>query len=188
MVRFKNRYLLISLDSPPSPLRSTPAPVDNGDAKVLTHPPPLPPQLARGLDARVLSHAVRDAIRAHFGPVAAAATSASVSVKFLCPGLRLALIRVGRDDVRLVWAAVTLITGISMIGGGSRGAVHGEAMVPLRLRVLHAAATVKTASEAASAVGRDAVLAAKVRGRLVAAEAREKDRSLVEEHMAEMDV
>lgn len=42
-------------------------------------------------------------------------------------------------------------------------------MVPLRLRVLHAAATIKAASTVAAAVGRDAVLAAKVRGQAATA-------------------
>lgn len=44
MVRFKNRYLLISLDSPPSPLSSPPPPVYDGGGKVLAHPPPCPPR------------------------------------------------------------------------------------------------------------------------------------------------
>lgn len=190
MVRFKNRYLLISLDSPPAPLVSTPAPVYEGNGKVLAHPPPLPPPLARGIDARALSHAVRDAIGAHFGPVAAATMASAVAIKYVCPGLRLALLRVSRDDVRRVWAAVALITAIRVVGGGvggGGGRGGGEVMVPLRLRVLHAAATIKAASTVAAAVGRDAVLAAKVRGRVAAAAAREQDGSRMGADLAMME-
>lgn len=189
MVRFKNRYLLISLDSPPSPLSSPPPPVYDGGGKVLAHPPPLPPPLARGIDARTLSHTVRDAIGVHFGPVAAAATAPAVAIKYVCPGLRLALLRVGRDDVRRVWAAVALITAIpvSGSGGGGGGGGGGQVMVPLRLRVLHAAATIKAASTVAAAVGRDAVLAAKVRGRVAVAAARERDGSRMGADLATME-
>lgn len=60
-------------------------------------------------------------------------------------------------------------------------------MVPLRLRVLHAAATIKAASTVAAAVGRDAVLAAKVRGQAATAAARERDGSRMGADLGSME-
>ena len=104
MVRFKNRYLLCEVRYAD----------DRTDA---------------GFTEKDLYDVVRDSIALNFGDLGSGQLSVSLGVKYWNPITGLAILRIARDDIRTLWAAVGLITHIK----GRRG----------KLAVLHCSGTIR---------------------------------------------
>lgn len=92
MVRFKNRYLLCSIDCEP-----------HMSDKLYN------------VEARELQNAIRYSVSKNFGDFAIARVSNSLAVKTWSPALSLCLVRCHRDHFRTVWAAITLLSNLHPI-------------------------------------------------------------------------
>ncbi|KAI8926547.1 hypothetical protein BC831DRAFT_399841 [Entophlyctis helioformis] len=104
MVRFKNRYLLCEVC------------FEDG-------------LIAENLNSYAILNAFKDSIETNFGDVGMGTVASSLQVKYYSPFTNLAIVRIGRDYARHVWAAATLITAVK----------KRKCMV----RVLHVAGTIK---------------------------------------------
>jgi RNase P/RNase MRP subunit POP5 len=111
MVRFKNRYLLVEALS-----------VDPAHGLV-DYRPSTPP-----LTSAILAGQLRSCLGTNFGHLGSALTAQSLSVKYCNATTGIALVRAARDNLEMVWAAVT------MMG---------------MWRVIHVAGTIKSAQKAA---------------------------------------
>ncbi|KAJ4482239.1 hypothetical protein J3R30DRAFT_3681473 [Lentinula aciculospora] len=105
MVRFKNRWFLVEFIPIPS------------DTKILSTPPiPLsrsstePIQL--NLDGKAIYSALKQSVLSNYGDVGWGAVGLSLSVKYFSPTTNVCIIRVGRDQHKIVWGALTLLNGI----------------------------------------------------------------------------
>ena len=117
MVRFKNRWLLcefIAVDT-------------NG-----------PGQAVQIQDAKHLSKLIRKSIELHFGD-AGCAWAGSISVKYYNPATNLAIVKLPREQLHIVWSSVTLLQNLG---------------IP---RVRHVAGTIRKAQECAVVLAREAL-------------------------------
>ena len=87
MVRHKNRYLLVSLEW------------EDGRGM-------------RGCGTRELVSLIRDTIRAQFGDFGLAHVIKSLQVKVCFDEVSLAIVRVDRESLRMLWGALSLVTEI----------------------------------------------------------------------------
>lgn len=110
MVRFKNRYLLCE--------------VRYGDERCDS-----------GYTYKDLYDLMRDSVALNFGDLGAGRLSISLGVKYWNAITGLVVVRIAREDLRTLWAAVSLITQIK-----SRKA---------RIQVLHCAGTIRKCEERA---------------------------------------
>ncbi|KPV73189.1 uncharacterized protein RHOBADRAFT_46297 [Rhodotorula graminis WP1] len=130
MVRFKHRYLLVSLIFPDSLLPPQP-----GDAD-----PFAPPALSESS----LISLLRDSLAVNFGDVGAGEVGGTFSIKYLSPSTSTMILRVSREHHRTLWAALTLLR---KVGG-----------VECVARVVHVSGTIRKTQHAAMAHDRAAIL------------------------------
>ncbi|KAM0752343.1 ribonucleases P/MRP protein subunit POP5 [Meredithblackwellia eburnea MCA 4105] len=135
MVRFKNRYLLVSLIFPSSLPNSLAR--DNDDDQE----PSAPPSVSEG----GLIHLLRESLSVNFGDVGAGEVGGQFSIKYLSPATHLVIIRVSREHLRTLWASLTLLRRVA-----------GHEVVA---RVLHVSGTIRKIQHSAIAHDRAAVLA-----------------------------
>ncbi|GAA5854909.1 hypothetical protein JCM9279_000195 [Rhodotorula babjevae] len=137
MVRFKHRYLLVSLIFPDS-LR----PPHDGDAEAFAPP---------ALSESSLISLLRDSLAVNFGDVGAGEVGGTFSIKYLSPSTSTLILRVSREHHRTLWAALTLLR---KVGG-----------VECVARVVHVSGTIRKTQHAAMAHDREAILLSAARAR-----------------------
>ncbi|KAG2147800.1 uncharacterized protein EDB93DRAFT_1226542 [Suillus bovinus] len=127
MVRFKNRWLLVEF-------------VDTSTVDTSTEKESLS---TRTLDGRLIYNALRDSIVTNFGDTGWGAVGMSLNVKYFSPLTNLCIIRVARDQHRIAWGAVTLLTSI-----------YDVRVIP---RVIHVSGTVKHTQLSAITYNREVI-------------------------------
>ncbi|KAG2152554.1 uncharacterized protein EDB93DRAFT_1239917 [Suillus bovinus] len=127
MVRFKNRWLLVEF-------------VDTSTVDASTEKQSFS---TRSLDGRLIYNALRDSVVTNFGDTGWGAVGMSLNVKYFSPLTNLCIIRVARDQHRIAWGAVTLLTSI-----------HDVRVIP---RVIHVSGTVKHTQLSAIAYNREVI-------------------------------
>ncbi|KAI5848278.1 RNase P and RNase MRP subunit [Tricharina praecox] len=125
MVRYKARYLLFNILYPPN----TMSPSTSTHIDFLAPTPSVSPSELAAL--------IRDSLLREFGDHGAG-IAGNLSVKYFSPVTSTGIVRVSREHVRLVWAALTYLPE-----------VRGKRVV---VRVVHCAGTIKKAER--RAVGR----------------------------------
>lgn len=95
MVRFKNRYILVQVEGPV------------GSDQIAFQR-----ALRTQLTASQAAAYIRSSIELNFGTSAAARTHQSFSVKYANSATGLLIVRGARDDLSLVWASMTFLTGL----------------------------------------------------------------------------
>ncbi|KAI8848877.1 hypothetical protein BC829DRAFT_393242 [Chytridium lagenaria] len=93
MVRFKNRYLLFEVTY----------------ANGLIH---------ETLHAGNFANAIRDSVELNFGDIGLGSIAGSFVVKYFSPYTGVGIVRVARDHVKMVWAAMTFKCRISVVHVG----------------------------------------------------------------------
>ncbi|EMD35806.1 hypothetical protein CERSUDRAFT_66255 [Gelatoporia subvermispora B] len=127
MVRFKNRWLLVEF-------------IPCGDAPS-SHPTP-------GLNggdssSKQIWAALKQSVITNFGDTGWGAVGTSLTVKYYSPRTNMCIIRVAREQHRIAWAALTLLS-----------AIDGQRFLP---HVVHVAGTIKQAQLAAIRHNREVV-------------------------------
>ncbi|CAO1622978.1 unnamed protein product [Parajaminaea phylloscopi] len=126
MVRFKNRWLLLSVEFP-----------DNAEPSM----PHVTPQ--------ALITAIRSSLSAHFGQEASGALGGPLSVKYASSRTRLAILRCSRVGADVIRAAVTLICDIDATVAATSalreasGKSTTQRVLPTRLSVIGISGTIK---------------------------------------------
>ncbi|KAE8212193.1 hypothetical protein CF327_g4141 [Tilletia walkeri] len=92
MVRFKNRWLLVTFSFDPLPPSSS----STSSTPTLT--------------ASDITKLLRSSLQHNFGDLGSGVHGGSIQCKYYSPALRTAIIRSARESLKYVWAAVTLIT------------------------------------------------------------------------------
>lgn len=90
MVRFKNRYLLIAIDTE-----------HGSDADILS------------IHARDIITSLRASVSQNFGDLGYSQLMSSMAVKFWSPPLAMCIIRCSRDHFRIAWAAASFLQEVS---------------------------------------------------------------------------
>ncbi|KAF8700062.1 hypothetical protein AX14_000832 [Amanita brunnescens Koide BX004] len=124
MVRFKNRWLLVEF-----------LPVLNDDRVSIAAP--------TTLDGRKVYNALKHSVVCNFGDTGWGAVGLSMSVKYFSPMTNVCIIRVAREQHKVAWGAVTLLS-----------AVDGQRVVP---NVVHVSGTIRHAQLAAIKHNREVV-------------------------------
>ena len=110
MVRLKSRYILFEIIYPDGldrlPSRSEKSLASFNSNVQLRQPS------AKTLDSRKIVKIIREAIQSNFGDYGAGATGSTLMVKYFSPITSTGIIRVSRDHVRILWAALSYITNI----------------------------------------------------------------------------
>lgn len=127
MVRFKNRWLLVEF-------------IDTSTVDASAEKESLS---TRPLDGRLIYNALRDSVVTNFGDTGWGAVGMSLNVKYFSPLTNLCIIRVARDQHRIAWGAVTLLTSI-----------HDVRVIP---RVIHVSGTIKHTQLSAIAHNREVI-------------------------------
>lgn len=161
MVRLKNRYLLFQIHYPqnttpssaPSPSTSTANPTVS---RTLAFHAPSPDTLT----PKLLLQSLRDSISLYFGDYGSGIVSANLSIKYLSPATSTGIVRCARAHYRLVWAALTWITGLPT-GNTTEGRGRGGSSVDCVVRVVRVSGTIKKVEE--ECVRRARALAIRVR-------------------------
>ncbi|EPQ26530.1 uncharacterized protein PFL1_06908 [Pseudozyma flocculosa PF-1] len=115
MVRFKNRWLLLSLDT-----RSSTA------SAAAAHP---------SLTPQSVTKLLRASLSTNFGDAASGALGGSLVCKYYSTHTGTAIVRCAREGAKVVWAAATLVSSTHPDGGPGG--------TPLRVRVTHLGGTIK---------------------------------------------
>lgn len=129
MVRFKNRYLLVEI-VPVDPSRGL------GEYEA---------REGAGLSAASVASHLRQSIADNFGQVGAAVTAQSLSVKYCNATTGTVVVRAAREQLPLVWASLTLLTGAPPGEGRAAAAPTARWL----WRVTHVAGTIRSAQRAA---------------------------------------
>ncbi|KAG2128677.1 uncharacterized protein EDB93DRAFT_1108922 [Suillus bovinus] len=133
MVRFKNRWLLVEF-------------IDTSMVDASTEKESSSTQ---SLDGRLIYNALRDSVVTNFGDTGWGAVGMSLNVKYFSPLTNLCIIRVARDQHRIAWGAVTLLTSI-----------HDVRVIP---RVIHVSGTVKHTQLSAIAYNQEVIAQFRIR-------------------------
>lgn len=120
MVRFKNRWFLVEFITVSSELSQQP-PLDN----------------------KQIYSALRQSIISNFGNTGWGAVGMSLTVKYFSPTTNICIIRVARDQHKLAWGAITLLT-----------TVNGIRIIP---HVVHVSGTIKHTQLAAIKHNREVI-------------------------------
>lgn len=120
MVRFKNRWFLVEFITVSSELSQQP-PLDN----------------------KQIYSALRQSIISNFGDTGWGAVGMSLTVKYFSPTTNICIIRVARDQHKLAWGAITLLT-----------TVNGVRIIP---HVVHVSGTIKHTQLAAIKHNREVI-------------------------------
>lgn len=171
MVRIKNRYLLIHILSPDTPLSSHRRTLikdkdidkdkdgdDHDDDVSLPDVVEFHQPCPDTLDARLFARLIREQVSLLYGDYGLGLITSSLKIVYLSPATSTVIVKVARDHYRLVWAAVSLMTHLPDRGGGGRG---GGALRPCVMRVVRVSGTIKKAEEEAIKRARLAILRAK---------------------------
>lgn len=89
-----------------------------------------------------MSHLIRASISRNFGDLAFGQIVSSFAIKLWSPTLSLCLVRCGRDHVRTVWGAITLISSLSMDR-------HQVREPSIRFNVIHVGGTIRSCQPSA---------------------------------------
>ncbi len=116
MVRFKNRYLLCVIEH------------DAYDSKTLEN-----------ISVRSINSAVRTSVQTNFGDIIVGKLANALAVKFWSPALGLALIRSSRDELRQVWASISMINCLDCL----------PETVTIRIQVIHVGGTIRSCQKSA---------------------------------------
>ncbi|KAF9525787.1 hypothetical protein CPB83DRAFT_870696 [Crepidotus variabilis] len=127
MVRFKNRWILVEF-----------IPIVHGDSQLGKQSTSSPP-----LDGKTIWAALKQSVLTNFGDTGWGAVGLSLTVKYFSPTTNLCIIRVARDQHKIAWGALTLLTS-----------VEGEKCIP---NVIHISGTIKHAQLAAIAHNREII-------------------------------
>ncbi|RPB02838.1 hypothetical protein L873DRAFT_1602588, partial [Choiromyces venosus 120613-1] len=101
MVRYKARYLLITIHYPTEP---TP-PTSDPTSIPFTHPSH--PSLTK----QILGNLIRDSLALQFGDYGAGAAG-NMTVKYFSPVTSTGIVKVSRDHYRMLWAALTFMKDV----------------------------------------------------------------------------
>lgn len=111
MVRLKSRYILFEIIYPDGldklPSRSYGQTHASLSAGIQLRQPSV-----KALDSRKIVKIIRDSIQANFGDYGAGATGSTLVVKYFSPTTSTGIVRVSRDHVRIVWAALSYVTQV----------------------------------------------------------------------------
>lgn len=110
MVRLKSRYILFEIIYPDG-LDQLPTHKQHASSSIKPSVQLRQPS-AKVLDSRKIIKIIRDSIQSNFGDFGAGATGSMLMVKYFSPITSTGIIRVSRDHVRIVWAALSYITQI----------------------------------------------------------------------------
>ncbi|KAF9193760.1 hypothetical protein BGZ50_007170 [Haplosporangium sp. Z 11] len=161
MVRFKNRYLLFEIVYADTPLGWTSIPAMSKTSSALpahsTHSglSALPDQNPFGdtgrnncrllqLSSKDFLYAVKDSIAENFGDYGVGLTQRSLLIKYFSPHTNIGILRIARDEVHIVWGALTFIKEIK-----------GR---PCSIRVLHTAGTIQNCQLTTIQYDRDRIM------------------------------
>ncbi|KAI9204495.1 Rpp14/Pop5 family-domain-containing protein [Polychytrium aggregatum] len=86
-MRIKNRYLLFEIDFKDQ-------------------------LIVENMHGGIIAQAFKDSVEQNFGDYGAGSVLSSLSVKYFSPFTSVGIVRTGRDDFRMVWAALTFINQI----------------------------------------------------------------------------
>ncbi|KAH8105217.1 hypothetical protein BXZ70DRAFT_511536 [Cristinia sonorae] len=125
MVRFKNRWLLVEF------LPSTTFAANTTSTST------------SAINSKHIWSALKQSILAHFGDAGWGSVASSLTVKYYSPQTGICIIRVARDQHKVAWAGVTLLSNI-----------EGHVFVP---NVIHLSGTIKQAQLAAIQHNREVV-------------------------------
>lgn len=100
MVRFKNRWLLLTLASEPIPI-----PDDYGHQIPFANRAP-------NVTAHTITKALRTSLRVNFGDASSGAYAGPLLCKYYSPKSGIGIVRCARDGVRYVWGAATFLDSI----------------------------------------------------------------------------
>lgn len=104
MVRFKTRYLLVEAQ-----------PIDPKSLALLEYQPNSCPRLT----SSTLANQLRTTLSANFGQLGSALSSQALSVKYCNATTGTFIVRTAREQLTMVWASITLMTGMPDGGGGA---------------------------------------------------------------------
>ncbi|KAG8628433.1 hypothetical protein KVT40_004306 [Elsinoe batatas] len=180
MVRIKHRYLLLHLlyPTPTSPSSGPPPSSSSSTSSVanltLSLHAPTPDTLTPALLARL----IRDQTSLLFGDHGAGLVASGLKVMYLSTPTSTAIVRVGRAQFRLVWAALTMVRRLPSgpggeAGRGGRGRGHGGQRVEggredgkeVVVRVVRVSGTVRKCEEEVIRRGMEVVRRAKREGK-----------------------
>ncbi|KAI6165820.1 hypothetical protein EDD17DRAFT_1774842 [Pisolithus thermaeus] len=120
MVRFKNRWFLVEFIT-----------VSTESSQQLS------------LDNKQIYSALRQSVISNFGDTGWGAVGTSLTVKYFSPTTNICIIRVARDEHKLAWGAITLLTS-----------VNGVRIIP---HVVHVSGTIKHTQLAAIKHNREVI-------------------------------
>ncbi|ETS64897.1 hypothetical protein PaG_00871 [Moesziomyces aphidis] len=148
MVRFKTRWLLLSIDDKPlactSPFGSM---IDKPDSESTSsstaalYSAARQPASALGpsLTPQLITRLLRASLVYNFGDVASGAFGGVLTCKYYSPHTGTAIVRCSRDAARLVWASATLLSSPIEAEVGT----STDKLPSLRMRVVHCGGTIK---------------------------------------------
>ncbi|KAI6099788.1 hypothetical protein EDD17DRAFT_1781158 [Pisolithus thermaeus] len=120
MVRFKNRWFLVEFITVSTESSQQPS-----------------------LDNKQIYSALRQSVVSNFGDTGWGAVGTSLTVKYFSPTTNICIIRVARDEHKLAWGAITLLTS-----------VNGVRIIP---HVVHVSGTIKHTQLAAIKHNREVI-------------------------------
>jgi RNase P/RNase MRP subunit POP5 len=136
------------------------------------------PESLRRVTSAAFLRAIRKSVERHFGMHGLAVVQTALQVKYFNPITGVAVVRCAREQVRTVWAALTLIETISCHPGRRGSGPSGPSTnVCVAIRVLHNSGTIKLCQEAAVKHDTRLLLAEELRSLGDAAELIEPDES-----------
>lgn len=157
MVRFKNRYLLVELapfqsqntasitQKPAKKARLTDLLAEK-EPEESTSPSRIDPlndaALFKGLSSSNAASHIRQSIEANFGIHAAALNAQSFSVKYCNTRTGTILVRAARDNIQMVWASLTFLTGLP-----SDCSAKDDKSFKCAWRVVHISGTIRSAQK-----------------------------------------
>ncbi|ROT39461.1 hypothetical protein SODALDRAFT_249571, partial [Sodiomyces alkalinus F11] len=143
MVRIKERYLLVNILTPTHSGKQLSS--DIPDVLIVHQPVP------NSLTARSLLNGIRSQIISLFGDLGAGAIEGNAMVKYLSRATSTFILKVKRSHYRLVWAALTTMTHLTLSTGEQRSCAFQVARV---------SGTIRKAEQEAIRRARQLVLAA----------------------------
>ncbi|PWN54134.1 hypothetical protein IE53DRAFT_383324 [Violaceomyces palustris] len=126
MVRFKNRWLLLSIDTQPPSSAATSSSSPSSFSST-TIKPTLSPQ--------IITRLLRSSLALNFGDVASGAFGGSMNCKYYSHHTGTAIVRCPREGMKYVWAACTL----ACFNDENQNAPPHR----IRIRVIHCGGTIK---------------------------------------------
>ncbi|POS88295.1 hypothetical protein EPUL_000087 [Erysiphe pulchra] len=111
MVRIKNRYLVVNILYPDLELHKRQAKTETPNVLIFNQP------TTDDLTSQALLRSLRSEVLNLFGEYGAGAIADSLSVKYLSTATSTFILRVARAHLRIIWAALTLMTAVPVKDG-----------------------------------------------------------------------